>query len=106
MSAIQNAWCEPLKRGSEEYTVPSHNGIRFFISMSRHIKFITIEHIPNAKDETLLNCIMQIKKLFAFRGFKVSNFLLDGQFKSKECDLAEKQIGLNLTSADEQVGDA
>ena len=33
------------------------NKLRFFLSMSCHIKFITSEHIENSKEDTLFSCI-------------------------------------------------
>ena len=39
------------------------NGIHFFITKLRNLLFSTVEHIPNGKNETLLNSIQQIKNI-------------------------------------------
>eukprot|EP00957_Ditylum_brightwellii_P184750 14071352-Ditylum_brightwellii.AAC.1 len=57
------------------------NGARFFISMSRGIKFITGEYIGNGYDSTLLKSVESIKSVYAKRGFRVKHMSMDGQFK-------------------------
>ena len=81
------------------------NGIRFFISSSRHIKFITAEHIKNGKEETLFLSIAKIRWLYLQRGFNVSAILLDGEFKFMELRILDIGITLNTCSNNEHVGE-
>ena len=54
------------------------NGLRFLMSISRHIQFGTSEAIANAKHETLKESILQITRTYTQRGFKVVTLLMDG----------------------------
>ena len=60
------------------------NGKRFLLSMSRHLKFIAIEHIQNWKDEHLMESVIQIKMVYAYRGFSIDIMLMEGEFASIE----------------------
>ena len=81
------------------------NGIRFIITKSCHIQFMTVERIPNSKDATLMKSILQIKQIYRYRGFKIDTILMDGEFASLEKNLLGEQIKLNLCSNNEHVGD-
>ena len=72
------------------------NGIHFINKISRHVKFITVEHFANAKVSTLKESIRQVKKVYMQRGFKITNILMDGQFTCIRGNLAELKINLNI----------
>ena len=84
--------------------VMSINGIRFVITKSRHIKFTTVQFIPNAKVQTLLDSIIKVDNIYRTRGFRVKTLLVDGQFACLEEGLIGKRnITLNTCSNDEHV---
>ena len=79
------------------------NGVRFLVTKSRHIKFTTIQHIPNSKSDTLLKAVTNVKKLYKGRGFHVNYALMDGQFEMLRSELLDKEITLNICSNSEHV---
>ena len=68
--------------------VMSVNGIRFFVSMSRHLNFITAQHISNATDDTLHKCVISINNVYKKRGFAIQTLHFDSEFLSLENTLA------------------
>ena len=81
------------------------NRIRLFITRSRHLNFITIQHIINGKDETLLQCIQNIKSIYFTRGFEIRKAMMDGEFESLRNSLHGEQISLNVCSENEHVAE-
>ena len=81
------------------------NKLRFFISKSRHIKFITSEHIRNSKEDTLFSCIKKLKWLYRRRGFNVSTILLDSEFEFMKLRLLNLGVTLNTCSNNKHVGE-
>ena len=58
------------------------NSIPFMVSISRSIRFGTVEPLTGAKAELLLHAIKNIRNTYAQGGFKVYWMLMDGQFKN------------------------
>ena len=56
------------------------NCIRFVNTILRHVKFVTAEHIGNAKASTLQESIRKFKQVYMQRGFNITNILLYGKF--------------------------
>jgi hypothetical protein len=81
------------------------NRIPFFITISRDIKFGTVEMIANRQQKTLLGAVAQVCKLYKTKGFQVENMLMDGEFECLRGDLAALGVALNTTANDEHVGD-
>ena len=81
------------------------NGIRFINTISRHINFMMAEHMANDESSTLQESIRQVKQVYMQRGFKITNFLMDGQFTCIRVNLAELQININICSNDEHAGE-
>jgi hypothetical protein len=81
------------------------NKIPFFITISRNIKFGTVEMIMNRQQKTILGAVTQVCQLYKTKGFQVDNILMDGEFECLRGDLAALGVGLNITSNDEHVGD-
>ena len=81
------------------------NGIRFINKISRHVKFMTAEHIANAEASTLQESTRQFKQVYMQQGFKITNILIDGQLTCIRGNLSELQINCNICSNDEHVGD-
>ena len=81
------------------------NGIPFFVSISRHLKFGTVEALPNQHMTTIVKCVRNIARVYHRGGFRLRHSLMDGAFKSIRGDLLGMGILLNPTSREEHVGD-
>lgn len=81
------------------------NGIPMLVSISRNIRFGTIEPISNRKQETLLRAIKSILAIYKQSGFRVTRALMDNEFEVLRNDLADMGILLNEAGRDEHVGD-
>ncbi|GAX11354.1 hypothetical protein FisN_22Lu047 [Fistulifera solaris] len=80
------------------------NRIPFLITISRYIKFGTVEMIRNRTAKTLLNGIEQVYGHYLKRGFKITHLLMDNEFEPLRGDLASSmKIELNAAAADEHV---
>ena len=75
----------------------------FIATISRHIRFRTVEFLHNQKAITLTEHIKQVNRLYQQRGFRPIYALMDGQFEQLCGDLAEMGIQLNTVSNDEHV---
>ena len=82
------------------------NGVAFLASISRAIKFGTVELLANQKMVTVLAAVKNIHKLCSQRGFKINVMLMDGEFESIRGELSALGITLNTVSRDEHVSDA
>jgi hypothetical protein len=81
------------------------NKIPILVTISRHIRFGTIEAIPNKSNITLVKCVPNVMKLYTCGGFKVTSALMDGEFEALRGNLADNGVILNTTARDEHVGD-
>ena len=81
------------------------NKVPFLVTLSRNIKFGTMEAVSDRKEATLLKCIKGVISLYRKAGFEVTVALMDGEFVPLRGGLAELGICLNETSRDEHVGD-
>ena len=81
------------------------NGIHFINTISRHVNFMTAEHIANAEASTLQESIRKLKQVNMQRGFNITNILIYGQFNCIRGNLVELQINLNICSNEEHVGE-
>ena len=81
------------------------NGIRFIKFFSRHVKFMTAEHIANYKASTLQESIRQVKQVYMQRGFNITNILMDGKFTCIMGNLKKLNIHLNIYSNKEHAGE-
>ena len=79
------------------------NKIPFLMSISRHLRFGTAQHIKNQQGATILNGIRAIHQIYLQRGFHIRNAFMDGQFEPLRGHLAEMGIILNTASNDEHV---
>ena len=79
------------------------NKIPFLMSISRHIRFGTAQHIKNHQGTTIFNGLRAIHQVYLQRGFQIRNALMDGQFEPLRGNLAELGIVLNTASNDEHV---
>jgi hypothetical protein len=79
------------------------NKIPFFATISRGLKFTTVENIPTRKMAQLVQATRNVQKLYQLRGFKVEAAMMDGEFDAIRGDLLGAGIKLNITSANEHV---
>ena len=81
------------------------NKVPLLVTLSRNIKFGTMEAVADRKEATILKCIKGVVILYRKAGFKVTTALMDGEFVPLRSGLAELGLRLNETSRDEHVGD-
>ena len=81
------------------------NKVPLLVTLSRNIKFGTMEAVTDRKETTLLKSIKGVISLYRKAGFKITVALMDGEFVPLRGGLAELGIRLNETSRDEHVGD-
>ena len=81
------------------------NRVAMLVSISRNIKFGTIEAIPNNKSATIIRGETAIRQVYRRSGFNITVALMDGEFGHLRGELADLGIALNETSRDEHVGD-
>jgi hypothetical protein len=77
----------------------------FFVTISRDLLFGTTEMIKKLKNETLIKARQNVLNTYQERGFKVSHFLMDGQFDSLRNTLSGLGINLNIVARQEHVPD-
>ena len=71
------------------------NKIRFFIMITRHIKFGTAEVITDAKTSTLIHSLVNVSRVYKKVGFHISTLHVNGQFDTRRIRGAAE--GLNFT---------
>ena len=81
------------------------NRVAMLVSISRNIKFATIEAIPNNKSTVLMKGIKAILQIYQRNGFSVEVALTDGEFGHLCGEMANMGVTLNKTSWDEHMGD-
>jgi len=80
------------------------NGIPFLVTMSRRIRFATVQHVPDRRAPMLANVMKHVINLYTRSGFNVQTSLMDGEFEK----LTEKLSGyieVNTTAKNEHVGE-
>ena len=75
------------------------------VTLSRNVKFGTVEAVKDRKETTMLKSIASVVTLYQKAGFTVTTTLMDGEFVPLRGGLAEIGITLNETSRHEHVGD-
>ena len=79
------------------------NKIPFVTTISRHIKFKTVEVIQKPTKSQLSECIKNVVAIYTQRGFKVQHALLDGEFVPLRTDLLNMGIFANFATRNEHV---
>jgi hypothetical protein len=80
------------------------DGTAFLVSLSRRIKFITMEHVPVRMAISLSKHITRILQVYERAGFRVRTILMDGEFE-KVRDLIPR-VECNTTVAKKHVSEA
>ena len=78
------------------------NGIAFFTTLGRDIRFGTAEHVPSRIAKQLAKSLIKIVRLYALGGFVVRNVLMDGIFAKIK---PEVELDINILAAKEHVGE-
>jgi hypothetical protein len=81
------------------------NGIPMLVTISRNIRFATVEALPNRNILTLVKGIKSVATVYKRAGFRITTTLMDGEFEAMRGDLADLEIALNEAARDEHVGD-
>ena len=81
------------------------NRVAMLVSISREIRFGTLEVIPNNKSTVLMKGLKSILQVYQCGGFQVEAALMDGEFGHLRGELASMGVTLNETSRDEHVGE-
>ena len=77
------------------------NKIPFLVTVSRNLKFVTVEDLPNRKATTVRDKLRAVLRMYRHRGFKVTSLLGDQEFEA----LREFFPFINTCGADEHVPD-
>ena len=78
------------------------NGLAFFTTLGRDIRFGTAEHVPSWTAKQLAKSLMKIVKLYALGGFVVPTVIMDGEFEKIK---PEVELDVNISAAREHVGE-
>jgi hypothetical protein len=81
------------------------NGIPMLVTISRNLRFATVEALPNRNITTLVKGIKAVATVYKRASFSISTTLMDGEFEPMRGDLADPCIALNETARDEHVGE-
>jgi hypothetical protein len=79
------------------------NNIPFLTSISRHLRFGTVEWLKGLKKDTIITEIKRLANFYKERDFTVSLVLADDQFENIRNDVLDLGISLNITGRDEHV---
>jgi hypothetical protein len=79
-------------------------GLPFLISLSRRIRFVTVEFIPKRTAGELCSGLKNILKLYNRAGFIIQCACMDNEFEPLKKKLLGKMV-VNTTAADEHVGE-
>ena len=79
------------------------NPIPFYATISRHIKFTTVEAIPSWKLPQLIKSTESVLDIYSQRGFKVTTTLMDGEFIPMRRELTSMGVHPNFATANEHV---
>ena len=81
------------------------NKLAFFITMSRNLKFITVQYVRDRKTTTLAEGIKSVFEIYMSAGFRVRHVLVDGEFEHLRQSCTTMGSNLNTISANEHVPD-
>jgi len=82
------------------------NGQVFFVTVSRNIKFSTIEWLPRRSLALAMECLGKVINLYNNRGFTITDALGDDEFTPLKYKLKlEYDVEFNDPAANEHVGD-
>ena len=71
------------------------NRIPMLVTVSKNIRFATIEALPNRNIPTLVKEIKSVATVYRRAGFRIMTAKMDGEFEAMRGDLADLGITLN-----------
>eukprot|EP00984_Skeletonema_dohrnii_P033562 scaffold30483_cov78-Skeletonema_dohrnii-CCMP3373.AAC.1 len=80
------------------------NGLPFFVTLSRNIRFVTVQFVPRRTAGDLGNVLKQVIMLYKRAGFICQTAIMDGEFEKLQAKLSDS-IVINTTSKNEHVGE-
>ena len=81
------------------------NSIPMLVTVSRNIRFGTVEALRNRHLPLLINGIKSVATMYCQAGFHIAAAKMDGEFEPMRGDLADLGIGLNEAARDEHIGE-
>ena len=81
------------------------NSYPFFVTLSRKIKFNTVEALKQMDTGILIQACERVFNIYSRRGFKIDTLLMDMQFNPIRDAIMKRGVTLNPTSAKEHVDD-
>ena len=82
------------------------NQIAFFVTISRQLKFGTVEMLTNTKKDCILQSLKNTISVYTRRGLTVTHALMEGQFECLRNNIYDIGIDLNIVGANEHVPEA
>ena len=79
------------------------NGIPFFLTSSRHIRFVTGEACASRSAAVLARKLMNVDNLYSNRGFTINKCFMDGEFGCLKNKVGN--VDVETCAKDEHVGD-
>jgi hypothetical protein len=80
------------------------DGTPFLVTLSRNIKFVTVEHLPVRTAKALVKHIKRVLHVYGHGGLNVRTILMDGEFDKIKGLLCN--VECNMTAAKEHVSKA
>ena len=77
------------------------NRVKCFMNIYQHIGFWTSDHITDTNIVTLVQSLLQVKRLYNMRGLKIQTVMVDGQFEPIKANADNEGMEVNTTSRDE-----
>ena len=81
------------------------NRIPFLVTISRHIRFGTVEPLQSRNQSAIIAALQSVIQVYRRGGFQVIAALMDGEFAPLGGELAALGVALNTTAQDEHVGE-
>jgi hypothetical protein len=79
------------------------NKMPFIVTISHEIKFGRVAWLKNAKTDTILKQITDVRNVYLQRGFLLEIVEVDGQFEPLRGTISELGVTLNICSREEHV---
>ena len=94
-------WNKIVTLAADVYFV---DGAAFLLSLSRQIKFITVEYVATRMAKSPSKHLIQVVQVYMQAGFTVRTILMDGEFEKIKDNLPS--LICNTTVAKEHMSDA
>ena len=75
------------------------NKVPFFHTLSDHLKFTTVAHLPNRKIVSVIKAFDQTNAIYTGRGFKIKTVFADPEFTPAKFELLDREVALDVAQA-------